>query len=36
MSRGLYFVPTARWGTRLGDGKLVDYTSCSVAVDATR
>jgi acetyl-CoA C-acetyltransferase len=25
MSRGPYFVPTARWGTRLGDGKLVDY-----------
>ena len=25
MSRGPYFVPTARWGTRLGDGKLLDY-----------
>ncbi|WP_395452706.1 acetyl-CoA C-acyltransferase family protein [Azospirillum melinis] len=25
MSRGPYFVPSARWGTRLGDGALVDY-----------
>jgi acetyl-CoA C-acetyltransferase len=25
MSRGPYFMPTARWGARLGDGKLVDY-----------
>jgi acetyl-CoA C-acetyltransferase len=25
MSRGPYFAPTARWGARLGDGKLVDY-----------
>lgn len=25
MSRGPYFVPGARWGTRLGDGALVDY-----------
>jgi len=25
MSRGPYIVPTARWGTRLGDGALVDY-----------
>ncbi|MBP2228863.1 acetyl-CoA C-acetyltransferase [Azospirillum agricola] len=25
MSRGPYIVPTARWGTRLGDGGLVDY-----------
>jgi len=25
MSRGPYFVPTARWGARLGDGKLLDY-----------
>ncbi|PWC33718.1 acetyl-CoA C-acyltransferase family protein [Azospirillum sp. TSO35-2] len=25
MSRGPYFVPSARWGTRLGDGSLVDY-----------
>lgn len=25
MSRGPYIVPSARWGTRLGDGALVDY-----------
>ncbi|MFD1623521.1 acetyl-CoA C-acyltransferase family protein [Azospirillum griseum] len=25
MSRGPYILPTARWGTRLGDGGLVDY-----------
>ncbi|SFF52637.1 acetyl-CoA C-acetyltransferase [Fontimonas thermophila] len=25
MSRGPYIVPTARWGTRLGDGALIDY-----------
>ncbi|MCG5238294.1 acetyl-CoA C-acyltransferase family protein [Azospirillum doebereinerae] len=25
MSRGPYLVPSARWGTRLGDGALVDY-----------
>lgn len=25
MSRGPYFVPGVRWGTRLGDGALVDY-----------
>ncbi|WP_377807259.1 acetyl-CoA C-acyltransferase family protein [Azospirillum sp. A29] len=25
MSRGPYFVPSARWGSRLGDGALVDY-----------
>ncbi|MBY6262533.1 acetyl-CoA C-acyltransferase [Azospirillum sp. 412522] len=25
MSRGPYFVPGARWGTRLGDGALIDY-----------
>ncbi|SMH62608.1 acetyl-CoA C-acyltransferase family protein [Azospirillum agricola] len=25
MSRGPYIMPTARWGTRLGDGGLVDY-----------
>ncbi len=25
MSRGPYLLPTARWGTRLGDGQMLDY-----------